>query len=549
MAEQDLNAIGFPTLTETQMAALERYANAAPKKFPAGAALFHAGDRDPKFYVIRSGEIEIVDVTGEEPKTLRVQGPGNFTGDVGHLTGSPKIVSAIARSDCEVFEISEAKLREILNQDPQLSDVILQAFIARRQLIRESPDFTGLRVIGSRYSRDTFRIRDFLAKNRVLFKWFDLEEDPTVGQFLQQIGVSEAETPVVTCAHCLLLRNPSNRELAEAIGIRRTVEHTVYDLAIVGSGPAGLAAAVYGASEGLNTIVLENTAPGGQAGSSMRIENYLGFPLGITGSELAERAALQADKFGARISIATPVTRLSFDNAYSVLELEGGENVVAKCLLIATGAEYRRLDVEHCSQFEGAGVYYAATPNEAQMCRGADVILVGGGNSAGQAAVYLSQNARKVFLLVRGDDLCKSMSSYLTHRIINTPNIELRRCTEVVGMNGDGHLSSVEILNKTTGERETMAAAALFSFIGTSPRTGWLPPEIEKDEKDFVRTGIDVGDSPRWSLKRQPFLLETSRPGVFAAGDVRSGSVKRVASAVGEGAMAVQFVHEYLKTM
>jgi thioredoxin reductase (NADPH) len=549
MAEQDLNAIGFPTLTETQMAALERYADAAPKKFPAGAALFHAGDRDPKFYVIKSGEIEIVDVTGEEPKTLRVQGPGNFTGDVGHLTGSPKIVSAIARSDCEVFEISEAKLREILNQDPQLSDVILQAFIARRQLMRESPDFTGLRVIGSRYSRDTFRIRDFLAKNRVLFRWFDLEEDPAVTQFLQQIGVSEADTPVVTCAHCLLLRNPSNRELAEAIGIRRTVEHAVYDLAIVGSGPAGLAAAVYGASEGLNTIVLENTAPGGQAGSSMRIENYLGFPLGITGSELAERAALQADKFGARISIATPVTRLSFENAYSILELEDGENVVAKCLLIATGAEYRRLDVEHCSQFEGAGVYYAATPNEAQMCRGADVILVGGGNSAGQAAVYLSQSAHKVFLLVRGDDLCKSMSSYLAHRIMNTPNIELRRCTEVVGMNGDGHLSSVEILNKTTGERKTMAAAALFSFIGASPRTGWLPPEIERDEKDFVRTGIDVGDSPRWTLKRQPFLLETSRPGVFAAGDVRSGSVKRVASAVGEGAMAVQFVHEYLKTM
>ena len=245
MAEQDLNAIAFPTLTETQVAGLARYAAAAPKKFPAGEALFHAGDRDPKFYVIRSGEIEIVDVTGEEPKTLRVQGPGNFTGDVGHLTGSPKIVSAIARSDCEVFEISEIKLREILNQDPQLSDVILQAFIARRQLMRESPDFTGLRVIGSRYSRDTFRIRDFLAKNRVLFKWFDLEEDPAVAQFLQQIGVSEAETPVVTCAHCLLLRNPSNRELAEAIGIRRTVEHTVYDLAIVGSGPAGLTAAVF----------------------------------------------------------------------------------------------------------------------------------------------------------------------------------------------------------------------------------------------------------------------------------------------------------------
>jgi len=541
--------MAFPKLTEEQITQLARYAGASTKTFRAGEALFHAGDRDPKFFVIKSGELEIIDVTGDQPKTIRVQGPGDFTGDVGHLTGSPKVVSAIARSDCEVYEMSEAELRKVLNQDPELSDLILQAFIARRQLMRESPEFTGLRVIGSRYSRDTFRIRDFLAKNRVLFTWLDLEGDPAVKEVLQQFGVTEADTPIVACAHCLVLRNPSNRELAEKIGIRRPVEHTVYDLAIVGSGPAGLAAAVYGASEGLNTIVLEHTAPGGQAGSSMRIENYLGFPTGITGSELAGRAVLQADKFGANISVPTPVTKLTFDKAYSVLELEGGENVVAKCLLIATGAEYRRLEVEHCSRFEGAGVYYAATPNEAQMCRGSDVMLVGGGNSAGQAAVYLSQNARKVFLLIRGDDLCKSMSSYLAHRIMNTPNIEILRCTEVIRMHGDGHLSSVEILNKTTGEKRTLATAALFSFIGATPRTDWLPSEIERDEKHFVRTGIELGDSRHWTLKRQPFLLETSRPGVFAAGDVRSGSVKRVASAVGEGSMAVQFVHEYLKTM
>ena len=546
---QDLNAMAFPTLTEEQITQLARYAGAPTKTFRAGEALFRAGDRDPKFYIIKSGELEIIDVTGDQPKTIRMQGPGDFTGDVGHLTGSPKVVSAIARSDCEVYEMSEADLRKVLNQDPQISDLILQAFIARRQLMRESPEFTGLRVIGSRYSRDTFRIRDFLAKNRVLFTWLDLEGDPAVNQLLQQFGVTEADTPIVACAHCLVLRNPSNRELAEKIGIRRPVEHDVYDLAIVGSGPAGLAAAVYGASEGLNTIVLEHTAPGGQAGSSMRIENYLGFPTGITGSELADRAVLQADKFGARISVPTPVTKLTFDKTYSVLELEGGENVVAKCLLIATGAEYRRLEVEHCSRFEGAGVYYAATPNEAQMCRGSDVMLVGGGNSAGQAAVYLSQNARKVFLLIRGDDLCKSMSSYLAHRIMNTPNIEILRCTEVIRMNGDGHLSSVEILNKTTGENETLPIDALFSFIGATPRTDWLPSEIEKDEKHFVRTGIELGDSRQWTLKRQPFLLETSRPGVFAAGDVRSGSVKRVASAVGEGSMVVQFVHEYLKTM
>jgi thioredoxin reductase (NADPH) len=327
------------------------------------------------------------------------------------------------------------------------------------------------------------------------------------------------------------------------------VEQTVYDLAIIGSGPAGLAAAVYAASEGLNTVVLERTAPGGQAGSSMRIENYLGFPTGITGSELADRAVLQADKFGARISIPTPVTNLTFDKVYSVLGLEGGETVVAKCLLIASGAEYRRLGVEGCDRFEGRGVYYAATANEVQVCRGSDVVLVGGGNSAGQAAVYLSQNACKVFLLIRGDDLCKSMSSYLAHRIMNTPNIEILRCTTVERMLGDGHLSGVEIVNKLTGEKRTLQTAALFSFIGAMPRTEWLPAEIEKDEKNFVRTGIALVDSPHWTLKRQPFLLETSRPGVFAAGDVRSDSVKRVASAVGEGSMSVQFVHEFLKGM
>lgn len=281
----------------------------------------------------------------------------------------------------------------------------------------------------------------------------------------------------------------------------------------------------------------------------MRIENYLGFPTGITGSDLADRAVLQAEKFGARVSIPTPVVNLTFDKRYPVLGLEDGETVVAKCLLIATGAEYRRLAAEGCAQFEGCGVYYAATPNEIQMCRGADVVLVGGGNSAGQAAVYLSQNARQVLLLIRGDDLCKSMSAYLAHRILNTSNIELRRNTSVVRLAGNSHLDSVEIVNNTTQEKSVLKTAALFSFIGATPRTDWLPAEIEKDDKDFVRTGISVAESPHWTAKRQPFLLETSQPGVFAAGDVRSGSVKRVASAVGEGSMSVQFVHEYLKTM
>ena len=548
MAEQGLEAVAFPKLSEEQIEQLGRYAGVTPKKFRAGETLFHVGDRDFRFFVIKSGEVEIIDETGDKPKVIAMHHPGSFTGDVNHLTGNPAVVTGIAKTDCEVYEVSDKALREILNQDPRLSDIILQAFIARRQLLRDSPDFTGLRLIGSRYSKDTFRIRDFLTKNRVLFTWLDLEGDPAVSQLLEQFGVTEADTPIVACAH---VASAQSLEPRAGRGDRHPppVEQTVYDLAIVGSGPAGLAAAVYGASEGLNTVVLESTAPGGQAGSSMRIENYLGFPTGITGSELADRAVLQADKFGARVSIPTPVIKLSFDQAYSVLGLEGGETVVTKCLLIATGAEYRRLDVEGCERFEGNGVYYAATPNEAQMCRNSDVVLVGGGNSAGQAAVYLSQNARKVFLLIRGDDLCKSMSAYLAHRIMNTPNIEVLRNTTVVGMSGDGFLSSVEILNSKTGEKRTLETAALFSFIGATPRTDWLPPEIEKDDKHFVRTGITLTESPHWKLKRQPFLLETSRPGVFAAGDVRSGSVKRVASAVGEGSMSVQFVHEFLKEM
>jgi thioredoxin reductase (NADPH) len=361
--------------------------------------------------------------------------------------------------------------------------------------------------------------------------------------------VTEADTPVVACGRMVLMRNPSNRQLADEIGIRRPVEDTLYDLVVVGAGPAGLAAAVYGASEGLRTVVLERTAPGGQAGSSMRIENYLGFPTGITGSELAGRAALQADKFGARLSVPSPVASLTFDKAYPVLRLDSGETVTAKCLLIATGAEYRRLGVEGCEQFEGRGVYYAATPNEAQMCRGSQVLIVGGGNSAGQAAVFLAQHARHVQLLIRGDDLYKNMSSYLVRRIEQTPNIELLCNTTIRHMSGDNHLGGVEIVNTKTGQARLVETPAVFSFIGAVPRTDWLPPQVERDPKGFVRTGADVAQSPHWTTRRQPFLLETSQPGVLAAGDVRAGSVKRVASAVGEGAMAVQFVHAYLREM
>ena len=549
MAEHNLHSVAFPTLDQSLIDDLSRCSSVTTKTYRDGQTLFSVGDRDFKFFIVKSGEVEIVDHSGDEPKTVTVHLKGQFTGDVSHLTGNPAVVSAVARGDTEVYEVSGDTLRRILNQCPTAGDIILQAFIARRQLLRASADFTGLRVIGSRYSPDTFRVRDFLAKNRVLFTWTDVETDPNVDLLLKGFGVSEADTPVVACSSMLLLRNPSNRELADRIGIRRPVEQTLYDLIVVGAGPAGLAAAVYGASEGLRTLVLDSTAPGGQAGSSMRIENYLGFPTGITGSELADRAILQANKFGARLSVSTPVSSLMFDKTYPVLRLDGDETVTTKCLLIATGVEYRRLNAERCEQFEGRGVFYAATHNEAQIYKGAQVVLVGGGNSAGQAAVFLSQHASHVLLVIRGDDLYKHMSSYLAKRIEQTLNIELLRNSTVQRMNGDGHLNSIEIVNSKTGEKRTVETPAVFSFIGAVPRTDWLPPEIERDGKGFIRTGPSLAQSPHWTGKRQPFLLETSRAGVFAAGDVRSDSVKRVASAVGEGAMAVQFVHEYLKEM
>ena len=303
MAENNLQSVAFPTLDEAQIGELARCTAASPKRFEDGQRLFTVGDRDFKFFIVKTGAIDIVDCSGDKPTTLTTHRPGQFSGDVTHLTGAPAVVSAIARGPTEVYEITGDALRRALNQCPVLSDIILQAFIARRQLLHQAPDFTGLRVIGSRYSTDTFRVRDFLSKNHVLFTWVDVETDPQVDRLLKQFGVSEADTPVVACGRMLLLRNPTNRQLADEIGIRRPLEQTLYDLVVVGAGPSGLAAAVYGASEGLRTVVLEKTAPGGQAGSSMRIENYLGFPTGLTGSDLADRATLQAEKFGARLSV------------------------------------------------------------------------------------------------------------------------------------------------------------------------------------------------------------------------------------------------------
>ncbi len=476
MAEYTLHSIAFPVLTPDQIAQVANCTTVEPKKFRDGDTLISVGDRNLKFFIVEAGQIEIIDYSGDAPRTIAMHAKGEFTGDISHLTGTPAIFTAIARGDCEVYEISSEALRHVLNQCPGLGDIILQAFIARRQLLRESPNFIGLRVIGSRYSPDTFRVRDFLSRNRVLFTWTDVESDPEVDKMLKQFGVTEADTPVVACAHMLLLRNPSNQQLANEIGLRQTLEKTVYDLLVVGAGPAGLAAAVYGASEGLQTAVLDCVSPGGQAGASMRIENYLGFPTGLTGAELTDRATLQANKFGAHLSIPTSATRLSFENKYAVLDAGDGDPITTKCLLIASGAQYNRLDVEGCRQFEGTGVYYAATKAEAGLCSGSVAIVVGGGNSAGQAAVFLSGHAKRVLVLIRGDDLNKNMSSYLVRRIEQTPNIELLCNTTVKRMVGNSHLQAIEIVDSVTGQQRTIETPTVFSFIGATPRTEWLPP-------------------------------------------------------------------------
>ena len=527
MPEHDLESIAFPTLDEAQIATLSRCSSATPKVYRDGEILFAIGERNFKFHVIKSGEVKILDYTGDSPKIVTTHRKGGFTGDVSHLTGNPSVVSAVADGDCEVYEISGDALRQVLNQCPALSDIVLQAFIARRQLLRQTGGFTGLRVIGSRYSADTFRVRDFLSKNRVLFTWVDVENDPQVDRLLKQFGVTEADTPVVACSTKLLLRNPSNRDLAERIGIHQGLDQTVYDLVVVGAGPAGLAAAVYGASEGLRTAVLERNAPGGQAGTSMRIENYLGFPTGISGGELAFRAEIQALKFGARVTVPNNVVALHLRDGHFEVELEYGGSLSGRSVVIATGARYRKLGLPHEDTL--GGIYYSATELEARSCGTEAVVVVGGGNSAGQAAMFLADRTRQVHLVHRRENLEANMSQYLIARLEQTPNVHMHLDSWVSQLHGHNQLVGVT-LDRRDGTSTEIAASGLFIMIGVEPCTEWLRDSVALDAKGFVLTGLDL---PK-SVGQPHFEFETSVPGVFAAGDVRSGSVKRVASSVGE---------------
>jgi thioredoxin reductase (NADPH) len=467
------------------------------------------------------------------------------------LTGQGVPLSAVVSVGGEVLAIPRERLKEVVTEEFDLSNIILDAFLARRSFLMRMG--VGLRIIGSRHSSDATRLREFAARNRLPHVWIELEEDPNKAQaLLERFGAKPSETPVTIWQGKDVLKNPTNPELARTIGLKVDVpRERTYDLVVVGAGPAGFGAAVYGASEGLSTLALESVALGGQAGTSSRIENYLGFPVGLSGFELASRALVQADKFGAQTAVPEEAVSLRRENGYYRIGLYEGGEIVARSVIVATGARYRRLDVPGLERFEGVSIHYAATEAEVQRFEGEEVVVVGGGNSAGQAAVYLAGRTRRVYLLIRGGDLGKGMSRYLVDRVTSTENVELLANTEVRELVGEDRLEGIVVEHNRSGERRTLGARALFVFIGAQANTGWLQGTAELDKRGFVLTGraLDASalEEEAWQgLSREPYRLETSMPGVFAAGDVRSGSIKRCASAVGEGSMAVSLVHQYL---
>jgi thioredoxin reductase (NADPH) len=531
----------FPKLDDAQIARLAAFGQRGQAE--AGAILFDQGDSIHGVFIVLEGSIEIVGASSSEaePKVLV---RGMFTGEVNQLSGRRSLVQCRTREASLLLEVGRDNLRRIFQTDATLGEILLRTFLLRRiYLIAHSAGDALL--IGSSHSADTLRLRGFLARNGHPHTYVDVERDPDFQTILDQFQIGIADIPVLICRGELVLRNPSNAEAAECFGLNAGIdEGGVYDLIVVGAGPSGLAAAVYGASEGLNVLVVESTAPGGQAGSSSRIENYLGFPTGISGQDLAGRAFVQAEKFGAHIAVARTARALNCTRPPYTVELDDGNSVQARSVIVAAGAQYRRLPLPNLAQFEGSGVYYGATSVEAQLCKDAEVAVVGGGNSAGQAAIFLSAHAKHVHLLVRGPGLVDSMSRYLISRIEACREITLRTYTEVETLEGGAHLERVRWRKVQTGETEDRDIQHLFLMTGACPNTAWLKGCLTLDTKQFVKTGADLGVD--WPLPRAPYLLETNLPGVFAVGDIRAGSVKRVASAVGEGSMAVQFVHRVL---
>jgi thioredoxin reductase (NADPH) len=538
----------FPALTDAQIARIALHGSETT--FEARALLFDEGAYDVPFHVVLEGEVEIVHPRGRAEDPVTVHRRGEFTGEVSMLADRRTLVRGRALTRVRTLRVDRSELLKLVRTDAELSEIFMRAFILRRMGLLAGGLGDAV-VIGSQHSAATLRLQAFLTRNGHPFKYVDVDRDPNVQALLDEFHVALSEIPVLICRGDKVLRNPSNVEVADCLGFNAALEPlAVHDLLVCGAGPGGLAAAVYAASEGLEVLVLEQSAPGGQAGSSSKIENYLGFPTGISGQALAARALSQAEKFGAKIAIARDARRLHCDEVPMRIELANGESVRARAIIVATGAEYRKLDLPDLARFEGVGVYYGATNIEAQRCEGEEVIVVGGGNSAGQAATFLARSSRHVHVVIRGPSLAESMSRYLIQRIEETPSITLHRRTRIVGLEGGEHLEKVTWSDDASGEKTTHAIRHVFTMAGAEPNTAWLQGCLALDDKGFVWTGSDLSaealKAAGWTPSRPPYHFETSRPRVFAVGDVRATSVKRVASAVGEGSVCVQLVHKVL---
>src|ERR671910_591304 len=535
----------FPTLTPAQIRRVAAHGHI--RTVERGEVLVEQGDTSVPFFVVITGELEIVRPYRSYETLVTVHSYGEFTGEVNMLSGRRSFFGAGATKPGKVIELDHQQMQTLVQTDAELGEILMRAFILRRvELI--AAGVGDIVLIGSIHSASTLRIKEFLMRNGHPYSYVDLERDPDVQNLLDSFQISASEIPVLICRGQVVLRNPSNQQIADCLGFNESIDQIqIRDLVVIGAGPSGLAAAVYGASEGLDVLVLETSSPGGQAGSSSRIENYLGFPTGISGQELAARAYLQAQKFGAEILITKGI-RLDSDHKPYVVEVENGARIQARTVVIATGAAYRRPQCENLPRFEGAGIYYAATPMEAQLCQGEEAIVVGGGNAAGQAAVFLAENAECIPMLIRSASLAEKMSRYLIRRIEETPKIVFRPYTEIIALQGDDHLESVTWRNNQTGMTEEHEVRHMFLMTGADPNTGWLDGCLALDARGFIKTGPDLSpenlSAARWPLARQPFLLETSLPGIFAVGDVRGGSIKRVAFAVGEGSIAISLAHK-----
>ena len=542
----DRQAEAFPVLTAAQIDRIRPYGTARTVR--AGEILYEPGQLGAPCFVVLSGKLDIVMTTLSGERVLVTFGQGGFSGEMFLISGAGSVSTGRVAEPGEFLEVSVTALRSLIARDAELSDIFMRAFIQRR-LALVAGGIGNVIILGSNYSANTLRLREFLTRNGHPHTYVDLDSDTTSQELLDRFDLKIDEIPVVLCSGKAVLRNPTTQQLAGCLGFAGTVDESrIRDVAIVGAGPAGLAAAVYAASEGLDTVVIEADFPGGQAGSSSKIENYLGFPTGVSGLELTRRGVVQAEKFGAQMMVGQRVAKFECDQRPYRLSLENGDILQARSIIIATGAQYKTPNVANLKKFEGNGIYYAATFMESQLCGGDEVVVIGGGNSAGQAAIFLAETARKVYMLVRGKTLSETMSRYLTQRITKHPVIELHLETELVSLEGESHLERVTWLDRLSGERMTRDIRHVFVMTGASPRSDWLRGCVVLDRQGFILTGRDLdpvlASAPqKWLLGRSPQMLETSLPAVFAVGDIRSGNVKRVASAVGEGAISIHLVH------